>query len=131
MATREAARILKWHDALGTLEAGKRADVLVMAGQEGDPYDALIRAKETAISLVMINGVARYGLPGLMKAFGSEGETVRVGRQTRRLFLQQETGDPDVGSVSLRAARSALKKAFIGFDRPVPPSVRPVPPAAA
>lgn len=112
MATREAARILKWHDALGTLEAGKRADVLVMAGQEGDPYDALIRAKETAISLVMINGVARYGLAGLMKALGSGGETVRVGRQTRRLFLQQETGDPDVGSVSLRAARSALKKAF-------------------
>jgi 5-methylthioadenosine/S-adenosylhomocysteine deaminase len=112
MATCEAARILKWHDALGTLEVGKRADVLVIAGQEGDPYDALIRAKETAISLVMINGVARYGLPGLMKGLTPQGETVRVGGQPRRLFLQQETGDPDVGAVSLRTARSVLKKAF-------------------
>lgn len=131
MATREAARILKWHDALGTLEAGKRADVLVMAGQEGDPYDALIRAQETAISLVMINGVARYGLPRLMKRLTPQGETVRVGGQTRRLFLQQETGDPDVGAVSLRTARSVLKKAFQDLptlarelEKPKPKSAR-------
>lgn len=112
MATREAAKILKWHDALGTLQAGKRADVLVIAGQEADPYEALIRAKETAISLVMINGVARYGLPELMRALGSGRETVRVGGQTRGLFLQQETGDPDVASVSLRTASKVLKQAF-------------------
>jgi len=112
MATREPAKILKWHDTLGMLEAGKRADVLVIAGQKGDPYEALIRAKETAINLVMINGVARYGLPEFMKTLGSEGETVRVGGQTRRLFLQQETSDPNVASVSLRTARKALKKAF-------------------
>lgn len=112
MATREAAKILKWHDALGMLQAGKRADVLVIAGQESDPYEALIRAKETAISLVMINGVARYGLPELMKSFVTTGETVRVGGQSRRLFLQQETGDPDVASVSLGTATKVLKQAF-------------------
>lgn len=112
MATREPARILKWHEALGTLEPGKRADVIVIAGQEGDPYETLIQAKETSISLVMINGVARYGLSGLMTALTSKGETVRVGGKTRRLFLQQETADPDVAQVSLRAARIALRKAF-------------------
>jgi len=112
MATREAAKILKWHDALGTLEAGKRADVVVIAGQEGDPYDALIQAKEPSISLIMINGVARYGLSELMSALGSKGETVRVGGKSRRLFLQQETGDPDVAQISLRAARTALQQAF-------------------
>ena len=47
MVTREAAAILKWHKALGTLEPGKRADVVVIAGKVGDPYDALIKAKET------------------------------------------------------------------------------------
>ncbi len=112
MATRDAAKILKWHDALGTLEAGKRADVIVIAGQEGDPYDALIQAKETSMSLVMINGVARYGISGLMTTLGSKGETVRVGGKARQLFLQQETGDPDVAKISLRAARTALQKAF-------------------
>ena len=39
MATREAARILKWQHALGTLEAGKRADILVVDGVGGDPYE--------------------------------------------------------------------------------------------
>ncbi|NGZ95138.1 MAG: amidohydrolase [Nitrospira sp. WS110] len=131
MATREAAKILKWQDTLGTLEAGKRADVLVIAGQEGDPYEALIRAKETAINLVMINGVARYGLPGLMKALGSGGEMVRVGRQTRRLFLQQETGDPDVASVSLRTARSTLKKALRDLQKLARELEKPKPKKAA
>ncbi|MET0657684.1 MAG: amidohydrolase family protein, partial [Steroidobacteraceae bacterium] len=32
MATRDAARILKWDKALGTIEAGKRADLLVIDG---------------------------------------------------------------------------------------------------
>jgi len=112
MATREAAGILKWQKALGTLEPGKRADLLVIDGVKGDPYEALIRAKETAIHLVMINGIGRYGTPGLMGALGLDGETLRVGGLARRLFLQQESGDPDVSSVSLRSARSALRKAF-------------------
>ena len=105
MATRDAAAILKWHKALGTLEPGKRADLLVIAGKTGDPYEALIKAKETSIRLVMINGVARYGMPPLMDALGAKGETLRVGGKTRQLFLEQETGDPDVAAVSLSAAR--------------------------
>jgi 5-methylthioadenosine/S-adenosylhomocysteine deaminase len=112
MATRDAAAILKWHHALGTLEPGKRADVVVIAGKVGDPYEALIQAKETSIRLVMINGIARYGMPGLMDALGSQGETLRVGGKTRRLFLTQETADPDVAPVSLSSARITLQAAF-------------------
>jgi len=112
MATRDAAAILKWHKALGTLEPGKRADIVVIDGKAGDPYGALIKAKETSIRLVMINGVARYGLPGLMGALGPEGETLRVGGKTRQLFLEQESADPDVANVSLSAARSTLRVAF-------------------
>lgn len=131
MATREPARILKWHDSLGALEAGKRADVVVIAGREGDPYEAFIRAKETAISLVMINGVARYGTSELMKGLAPRGETVRVGGKTRRLFLQQETADPDVASVSLRTARNALQKAFRNLPRLAREIERPKPRTAA
>ena len=86
--------------------------MVVIAGKVGDPYEALIKAKETSIRLVMINGVARYGMPGLMGALGPQGETLRVGGKTRRLFLEQETADPDVANVSLSAARSALRAAF-------------------
>ena len=112
MATRNAAAILKWHKALGTLEPGKRADVVVIAGTVGDPYEALIQAKETAIQLVMINGVARYGMPELMRALGANGQSLRVGSETRRLFLEQNTTDPEVAYVSLSAANNAMSEAF-------------------
>jgi imidazolonepropionase-like amidohydrolase len=66
MATTNAASILQWDRVLGSLEAGKRADLIVVAGTSGDAYATLLEAKETDIRLVMINGVARYGLSSLM-----------------------------------------------------------------
>ena len=82
MATRDAAAIVKWQKALGTLEPGKRADVVVIDGKQGDPYEALIKAKETSIRLVMINGVARYGAPELMGALRVGGpDAERRGRE--------------------------------------------------
>jgi 5-methylthioadenosine/S-adenosylhomocysteine deaminase len=117
MATRDAAAILKWDKAIGTLERGKRADLVVITGKVGDPYDAFIKAKETSIRLVMINGVARYGVPGLMGKLGASGEALRVGGKARQLFLEQQTGDPDVASVSLGTARSTLTSAFRDLPR--------------
>lgn len=110
MATRDAARILKWDKALGTIEDGKRADLLVLDGVAADPYNALLHARETDLRLVMINGVARYGVSALMRALAPNGETVRVGGQTRRLFLTQETADPDIAQVSLSEATETLRK---------------------
>ena len=112
MATRDAAAILKWHKALGTLEPGKRADVVVIDGKVGDPYEALIKAKETSIRLVMINGVARYGSPALMGALGPEGRGAACGREEAPAVPGTGDGDPDVANVSLSAARSTLRAAF-------------------
>jgi 5-methylthioadenosine/S-adenosylhomocysteine deaminase len=112
MATRDAASILKWQRALGSLEAGKRADLVVFAGKTGDPYEALLRSRETSIRLVMVNGVARYGMPALMTRLGAKGEALRVGGKERRIHLAQETADPHVASLTLGAARTALKQAF-------------------
>src|SRR4029450_12171054 len=36
--TTNPARILKWDHAIGSVEAGKRADLLVLDGDTGDPY---------------------------------------------------------------------------------------------
>ncbi len=112
MATSGAASILQWEQALGTLEAERRADILVIDGKTGDPYAALIEAKETSIRLVMINGVPRYGTPSLMARLGGTGEGIRVGGRARMVFLKQATGDPDVQAVSLGEARDAFKEAF-------------------
>jgi 5-methylthioadenosine/S-adenosylhomocysteine deaminase len=112
MATREGAAILKWSNALGSLEAGKRADLVVVYGKTNDPYEHLIKARETSIRLVMINGVPRYGLPSLMTKLGAAGESIRVGGNQRTLFLDQQTADPDVATVSLSKAKSDLQQAL-------------------
>ena len=63
MATRGAAEILNWDAALGSLEPGKRADIVVVTRTDGDPYDTLIGAQDADVGLVVINGVPRDGTP--------------------------------------------------------------------
>ena len=117
MATRDAARILKWEGALGTIAAGARADLIAVSGRAGDPYETLLRAKETDILLVMINGIARYGTPALMAPLAPDGEMVSIGGQSRCLFLKQETADPDVAAVSLSAATSHLSDVLLNIAK--------------
>jgi 5-methylthioadenosine/S-adenosylhomocysteine deaminase len=112
MATCNAARILRWDGVLGSIEAGKRADLIVVDGALLDPYDTLIHAKETDLKLVMINGIARYGVSPLMQQLAPSDQTVRVGGETRQLFLKQQSADPDVAQVALSKASSMLADAF-------------------
>lgn len=112
MATVNAARLLKWDRVLGSLEVGKRADLVVIDGRQGDPYDQLLDARETTVTLVVINGVPRYGSRRLMGGQQAIGETTRVGTSTRVLNLAQATADEVVGAVSLAAARDRLADAL-------------------
>jgi cytosine/adenosine deaminase-related metal-dependent hydrolase len=112
MATREAAAILGWERVAGSIRPGARADFLVLDGTPDDPYKALLRAPEAAISLVMINGVARFGLPSLMKSLGAAGERIRVGGRERLLYLEQETADIALRQVSLATAKRTLTSAL-------------------
>src|SRR5215208_2005947 len=101
MATREAAKILKWDGALGSIEAGKRADLTVVYGRSTDPYADLLGARETDLALGVIDGVPRLGNERLMGSFGQETERWRVGSAERVLNLSQETADPVVGTLTL------------------------------
>jgi 5-methylthioadenosine/S-adenosylhomocysteine deaminase len=113
MATRTGAQILKWDGVLGSLEDGKRADLLVVEGTGGDPFDHLIEAKEQDVSLVIINGVPRFGTAALMKALGvTTAETVKVGSASRKLFLRQDEADPQVGKISLSDSIGILEEAL-------------------
>ena len=112
MATRNAAQILKWSTAAGSLSPGKRADLLVIDGASGDAYEALVHARETDVRLVMINGVARYGTKELMGALVPQDQTVKVDGESRRLFLKQETADPAVIPVALSTAVDTLRDAL-------------------
>lgn len=115
MATREAAAILGWEKLLGSLEQGKRADLICVAGRSADPYAQLLAAKETSMRLVLINGVPRFGTNALMKAVGAAGagaELVRIGGQQRTLQLEQRTADPVVGAISLAEAVETMTRSF-------------------
>ncbi len=114
MVTCDAAAILRWDGALGSLAAGKRADLIVVRGGQGaSAYTPLLDAKETDLLLVLINGVPRYGLPGLMKKVGvANAESIRVGGLDRSVHLAQKTVDPAVGRISVAEARQTLADAL-------------------
>ncbi|MGD8626727.1 MAG: S41 family peptidase, partial [Anaerolineae bacterium] len=107
---RDAARILKWDDVLGSLEAGKRADLMVVNGRRGDPYSRLLEARESSISLVVVEGVPRCGQERLMSPFGGETEAWDVGGARRLLNLSDAAADPLVQGLSLGAARDLLRQ---------------------
>jgi len=131
LATRNAAAILGWDKFLGSIEPGKRADLLVIDGRSRDAYGALIKAKENSVRLVVINGIPRCGTPDLMTALGvGKVESLTVGREKRALYLEQETEDPDVAAISLKSAKAILSQALkdlpkaAKFAKAVPAALR-------
>ncbi|MBV9605525.1 MAG: amidohydrolase family protein [Solirubrobacterales bacterium] len=113
LATLQAAQILGWERELGSLEVGKRADLVVVAGQDDvTPVKPLFAGDERTIQLVAINGTPRYGTPALMAADGPGVETLAVGGEQRVLYLAQSTEDPDVAAVSLAQATATMTDAL-------------------
>lgn len=113
LATRNPARILRWEKHLGTVESGKRADLLVVAGQAGDGHGHLFTRSERDVELVVINGVPRYGASKTMRRLLGEeaaaaGEAGTITDRARLLYLLHETGDPDVGDLTLGEATATL-----------------------
>ena len=125
MATTTPARMLGWDTKLGSLEKGKRADLIVVKGTTGDPYQTLIDATEADFNLVMINGVARVGTPALMAHLGDTTEKVTVGGRDRMLNLAQPGADPEVAAETVADASTILKQALAALpDAGVEPSAR-------
>lgn len=65
--TSDAAEILGWSAQVGRLRTGALADLLVIAGTDGDPYERLIDATERDVRLVVVHGAPRYGTRALME----------------------------------------------------------------
>jgi cytosine/adenosine deaminase-related metal-dependent hydrolase len=122
MATTTPAALLGWDRHLGSLEPGKRADLIVVAGHATDPYRQLIDATEADLDLVMINGTPRAGRPELMISLvpalaapdprSQAAEAIRVGGQVRLLNLSQATADSEVASVTVGHAIDVLTRAL-------------------
>jgi cytosine/adenosine deaminase-related metal-dependent hydrolase len=113
MATSGAAAILGWDQLLGSIEAGKYADLVVLYGLQGDPYAKFLTSRETVIELVIVQGVPRLGRPALMAELGaSDVETFTIGGNPRALYLNDPAADPLVGSLTFTDARARLSDAL-------------------
>jgi 5-methylthioadenosine/S-adenosylhomocysteine deaminase len=119
LATGNAAQILGWGSKLGTLEAGKRADMLILTGRSGDPYDRLLRARESTIRMVAIDGIPRSGAPDLLDGFrlSSKAETISIGESERVLDLEDPQANPVIESVSLSEATDRLRDALLDLPK--------------
>jgi cytosine/adenosine deaminase-related metal-dependent hydrolase len=111
LATRSAAKILRWQDHLGGLQPGKRADLLVAGGKSGEAHAHLLTRSEGDIELVVVNGVPRYGNATVMeRLLGTDaGERASIAGKERRLNLAQKTADPLVSALTLKEATDLLR----------------------
>jgi 5-methylthioadenosine/S-adenosylhomocysteine deaminase len=111
MATKNAAKIIKWDNEIGTLTQDKLADLIVIEGVADDPYDLLLHSSEKSISLVVVNGHPRYGSSSMMKNFFlKETEKRKIGNKIKMFNLHQAEADPVVSGITLAAAEKKLKK---------------------
>jgi imidazolonepropionase-like amidohydrolase len=118
MATRTPAKLVQWDALVGSVEKGKRADLIVVAGQGGDAYGTLIGAHEKDLELVLIDGVARYGAPALMTALGASPASVSVAGQKRGVVYHDKTATPTIDALSLDEATQALTEFLGGLPEP-------------
>ena len=111
LATSSPASIVKWGNAVGSLEAGKRADLAVISAPAvTDVYTAIIGARETDVQLVIIDGSATVGTPALMAALGANGEALTVGGQPRLINYGQP--DPEIAPITYAQAVQVLTDAL-------------------
>lgn len=73
MATRDGARAVDLDADIGTIEVGKRADLVVFGRVSGDPYRAVLDSRPEDIRLVLIDGAAYYGEVALEAATAVNG----------------------------------------------------------
>ncbi|MGE6757332.1 amidohydrolase family protein [Corallococcus interemptor] len=112
--TCEAARVAGWETQLGTLRANALADILVIEGTGGDPYDTLISATEKQVRLVIVDGVARYGDRALMEPLAFDpshpSEPWTLDGVEKSFYLWAD--DSPLNDLGFDAARSVLDEAM-------------------
>ncbi|CAN5903762.1 hypothetical protein BH11MYX3_BH11MYX3_21450 [soil metagenome] len=94
MATINAARALGVEDVLGSIEVGKKADLMVIPGDLSTAYDSLLKATPADVRLVMVGGVALYGDPAVAPLGPSSPgcETIGVCAATKFACVAQAGG---------------------------------------
>lgn len=105
--TSNPSELLGWQGQVGSIQRGKKADLLVVEGNAGDPFDLLIDAQEDDVLAVLIDGRPRHGRLGLLDFDPSKQERIVIGGKDYSLDLTEPGSDPLAG-LSLGTAIAKL-----------------------
>lgn len=111
MVTTIPAKMMGWDTFLGSVEAGKQADLLVIGKPAGDPYTALIDSTETDVAAVVIGGRLRAARATLADPTTPGVELIHVANQSMVLDLIDDPTHP-LANVSLQASIATLSCAL-------------------
>jgi 5-methylthioadenosine/S-adenosylhomocysteine deaminase len=117
MATTNPPAALGWDDRLGTLRAGRLADLIVVQRRDEDAYRNLIEATEREVWLVMVGGRPLYGRPQLMREAGAISlEPIYVAGIRRAISLVDPAiPDADMTWAEVKAALNAVRGDPVGL----------------
>lgn len=111
MVTINAAKVAGWSEKIGSIETTKYADLLVISGTAGDPYSQLINAVEKDISLVVVDGISRYGNIDDMKKLHFDTnvkiESIMVVNTEKGAYLYSESST--INDITFNGAVKTLK----------------------
>jgi 5-methylthioadenosine/S-adenosylhomocysteine deaminase len=109
MGTSIPAKIIKWDKKLGSLEAGKKADIIIMNFLSGNPYKSFLESDETKIGQVIINGIPRYGEKKYFtELILSEIEGYDIGNKKHFFYFRNHQAEPVVINIGINDAISLL-----------------------
>ncbi len=115
MATINPALALKYDQYIGTIEEGKRADLMVIRKDDldDDPYETLLRTIPRDVTLVLVDGKVLYGDQALepLGPAGNECETVDVCCAAKFACIA-ETGQANKLDQTFAQIETALEEAL-------------------
>jgi cytosine/adenosine deaminase-related metal-dependent hydrolase len=121
MVTINPARTIAWDDKVGSIAAGRYADLMVVRGNVQTPYRALIGAQPADVLLTTVGGQAFYGASDVVTAIGDGRtyETVDACGESRSLAVQETTLPISGGQETLADITGAFSSAGVTTTIPL------------
>jgi imidazolonepropionase-like amidohydrolase len=95
MVTSGAAEVAGLGDRIGTLEAGRVADLTILQKHLDDPYDDVVAAYPSWVDLVMIGGDIIYGRADWVATLSTPADYESVTAWGRPMLLDTRFGSPE------------------------------------